>query len=217
MFVFSMILTPNKRKAYVFYVSFVGFVIALAVDLFITDVLKNWVGRQRPDFLARCAPNSSAKDDVLYFATEICTTSDNSTLMDGFRTTPSGHSSSSFCGFGYLTFWLFGQLMVRHIHGGAWRSIVSILPVILASYVALTRTQDYRHHFVDVILGAILGTLIGWWSYRRLFPPTNDPYCYVPYKLIEEKQKDKEYWTIRNRDFYDDDEATTEVSPFRSL
>ncbi|GME99817.1 unnamed protein product [Ambrosiozyma monospora] len=206
-FAVSMILTPKKKKLYVFYVSIVGLYISLGTCIFLTDILKNWIGRCRPDFLSRCEPDSSAQPDVLYYASEICTTNNTARLLDGFRTTPSGHSSMSFSSFGYTSFWLFGQLLVRHIHGGAWRSVVALLPSLYAAYIALSRTQDYRHHFVDVTLGSILGVLVGWWSYRRLFPTTDDPLCYVPYQLIEEKQQSEEYWSIRNRDFYDEDEV----------
>ncbi|ODV84475.1 hypothetical protein CANARDRAFT_235593 [[Candida] arabinofermentans NRRL YB-2248] len=200
-FIFNLLLTPKKQKIYVFYISIIGVFVSLGTCIFITDIMKNWIGRCRPDFLARCIPKETALPNTLYYAKDICTQTNMKRLLDGYRTTPSGHSSLSWAAFGYTSFWLMGQLMVSRIHGGAWRSVVSILPSLYASYVALSRTQDYRHHFVDVCLGSILGTLIAWWSYRRLFPSIDSENCYVPYMLIEEK---KEGYTVK--DFYGEGE-----------
>lgn len=33
----------------------------------------------------------------------------------------------------------------------------------------LSRTQDYRHHFADIILGSFLGITFAWWSYHHYF------------------------------------------------
>lgn len=185
MLVLSMVLTPRPFKLYVAYVSVLGVFISMGTCIFVTDVFKNWIGRCRPDFLARCIPHESALPDVLYFAKDICTTTDKGKLLDGFRTSPSGHSSMSWTAFGYLSLWLNGQLNCSHIHRGAWRSIIAFLPCLLAFYVALSRTQDYRHHFIDIILGSLLGAFIAWWSYRRYFPELKTRACYIPYVLLE--------------------------------
>ncbi|GME97688.1 hypothetical protein B5S31_g4954 [[Candida] boidinii] len=186
-FTVNLLFTPKRHKFYILFVSILGLCISIGTTTFLTDIGKNWIGRCRPDFLARCIPKKTAIKNTLYFAKDICTQTDTKKLLDGFRTTPSGHSSISFAGLGYLTLWLSGQLMVSRIHGGAWRSIVALLPCLLAGYIALSRTQDYRHHFVDVLLGSTLGSLVAWWSYRRLFPTIASEVCYVPYVIIDEK------------------------------
>ena len=180
----SALLTPRPFKIYVIYLSILGVFISMGTCIFVTDVLKNWTGRCRPDFLARCQPKEGLLPDVLYNAVDACTTKDFAKLQDGFRTTPSGHSSMSWSAFGYVSLWLNGQLNCSHVHRGAWRSIIAFLPCLVAFYVALSRTQDYRHHFIDIILGSLLGGFIAWWSYRRYFPSLHSKGCYIPYVLL---------------------------------
>lgn len=203
----TALLTPRPFKLYVLYLSLLGAFISMGTCTFVTDVLKNWIGRCRPDFLARCLPKTTAVPDVLYFAKDICTTTDRAKLLDGFRTTPSGHSSMSWSSFGYTSLWLNAQLNSGHVHRGAWRSIIAFLPCLLAFYVALSRTQDYRHHFVDIILGSLLGALVAWWSYRRYFPSTSSRACYIPYVLLEHIEKEEtvnELEIVAGHDYYKD-------------
>lgn len=183
--IFTVLFTPRPFKLYIVYISLLGVFISMGTCVFVTDVLKNWIGRCRPDFLARCEPKEGLLDNVLYTAADVCTSTDRAKLLDGFRTTPSGHSSMSWSSFGYISLWLNGQLNSSHIHKGAWRSILAFLPCLLAFYVALSRTQDYRHHFIDIILGSLLGSFVAWWSYRRYFPEIKSNTCYVPYILLE--------------------------------
>lgn len=210
--ILSMTLTPRPFKFYVTYLSLLGVFISMGTCVFVTDVLKNWIGRCRPDFLARCRPDSSALPNVLYYAKDICTTTDRYILLDGFRTTPSGHSSMSWSSFGYVSLWLNGQLNCSHIQRGVWRSIVAFLPCLLAFYVALSRTQDYRHHFVDIVLGSLLGAFVAWWSYRRLFPSINSRACYIPYLLLEKIEQTESASDINEQlvghDYYRDIELS---------
>lgn len=201
--VFTTLFTPRPFKIYLVYISLLGVFISMGTCVFVTDVLKNWIGRCRPDFLARCEPRKGLLKDVLYTATEACTTSDRAKLLDGFRTTPSGHSSMSWSSFGYISLWLNGQLNSSHIHKGAWRSILAFLPCLLAFYVALSRTQDYRHHFIDIILGSLLGSFIAWWSYRRYFPEIHSNTCYIPYILLENIESNGQPNDL-NHDYYKD-------------
>ncbi|KAG7705592.1 hypothetical protein KL949_002834 [Ogataea haglerorum] len=180
-----LLLTPKQHKFYVLYVSILGQFVALGTCVFVTDVFKNWIGRCRPDFLDRCQPDPTAIKDTLYYAKEICTTKYKQRLLDGFRTTPSGHSSMSFAALGYTSLWLLGQLQATRTEVGAWRSVVAMLPALYAFYVAMSRTQDYRHHFVDVLLGSVLGSLLAWWSYRRVFPAVTSPKSHLPHALTD--------------------------------
>lgn len=182
------ILTKENRLK-VLFISLLGLYMSLFVNSLITGIIKNWIGRLRPDFLARCIPKPDTPPDVLVYAKDVCTQTNMKRLLDGFRTTPSGHSSTSFAGLGYLTIWLCSQLVAAHKGVGSWRSIVCSVPFMVAFYVAMSRTQDYRHHFVDVLLGSILGQLVAWWSYRRYFPSVCDEGCYLPIEV------ENDYWT----------------------
>ncbi|KAL6663472.1 Diacylglycerol pyrophosphate phosphatase 1 [Candidozyma auris] len=163
----SLIITKPQHKVYVTYVSILGLLLSVFSASIITDILKNAFGRHRPDFLARCVPKPDTPKGVLVFAKDVCTTDDRALLLDGFRTTPSGHSSIS-------------------PYSGAWRWAIVAAPTIGASLIALSRTEDYRHHFVDITVGSILGIVVAVWSYLRLFPLIHHEKSFEPRVLIEE-------------------------------
>lgn len=189
---FSLVFTKPENKLYVTYISLLGVGVSWLTTGVATDILKNWIGRHRPDFLARCIPKPDTPKDIMVFAKDVCTTENKDLLLDGFRTTPSGHSSLSFAGLGYLSLWLAGQLIVRHHHLGAWRSIVALAPAFGALLIAISRTEDYRHHFIDILIGSLLGLVICYWSYFRYFPGLNHPQSFKPVLLIKEKEEQLE-------------------------
>lgn len=166
---FSKHRNAKNTAWHVLQVSLLGLALTISVDGVITDILKCWVGRPRPDFLERCGPTSGTPVDV-FVDVSVCTAPLGASLLaDGMRSTPSGHSSISFSAFLYLSMWLYGQFQLSqhprdtHIH------VLAGLPLLLASYVALSRVQDYRHHFVDILLGGILGCTIASTIYHKYF------------------------------------------------
>lgn len=171
---------PNHRY-HLLYISALGLVLSWFSCSLFTNYIKNWVGRLRPDFLARCKPKTDVPLDRYYTIDEVCTTEDYYTLLDGFRTTPSGHASESFAGLGYLYYWLCGQLLTERKSTGLWRKVVALAPLLVATLIALSRTQDYRHHFVDVIIGSIIGIVFAHFTYRRYFPSIYDEMSFKPY------------------------------------
>lgn len=76
---------------------------------FITDLIKNAVGRPRPDLLDRCQAMAGTPIDILVDVA-VCTQQNKHKLDEGFRSFPSGHSSMAFAGLGFLSLWLAGQL-----------------------------------------------------------------------------------------------------------
>jgi diacylglycerol diphosphate phosphatase / phosphatidate phosphatase len=83
------------------HVSILGLLISLILTLFLTDVIKNSVGRPRPDLIARCKPKEDTPSHTL-LTINVCTESNHHMLHDGWRSFPSGHSSFAFSGLGYL-------------------------------------------------------------------------------------------------------------------
>lgn len=67
------------------------------------------MGRARPDLIARCKPKEGTPEHELVTYL-VCTETDHHTLHDGFRSFPSGHSSFSFAGLGYLSLFVFTNL-----------------------------------------------------------------------------------------------------------
>ncbi|KAI0720635.1 lipid phosphate phosphatase 1 [Fomitopsis betulina] len=135
-----------------------------------TEFLKNRVGRLRPDFLSRCKWDKTLK----------ACSGDLDTVLDGRRSFPSGHSSTAFSGMMFLSLWIAGIT-------GAWcitrsataRSFLasrlaklslSFLPLFFATWVAISRLEDYRHHKEDVIVGSLLGIACAVICYLTYWP-----------------------------------------------
>ena len=113
-----------------------GLAIALILTSFLTDIVKNAVGRPRPDLIARCKPAPGTKPDMLV-TIDVCTETNHHTLHDGWRSFPSGHSSFSFSGLGYLSFFLAGQLRIFRDKKALGRSLVCLAPLVGAAMIFL--------------------------------------------------------------------------------
>ena len=159
--------------------------LALTLDLIaaclvvgaMTETAKSALGRLRPDFLARCR---------LDMGSGRCTNPHRHVVSQGRRSFPSGHTSQSFVVSTYLTLYL---LWVRYFRRegnagsdesrsrvsssskGVGASLVGelkeslyllllLLPTVLACVVAGSRLLDNRHHYSDVLCGAMLGSFI---------------------------------------------------------
>lgn len=99
------------------HVAVLGLAIALILTSFLTDTVKNTVGRPRPDLVARCKPAPGTPENKLV-GVDVCTETRHHVLHDGWRSFPSGHSSFSFAGLGYLSLFLAGQVRL-FVVGGA--------------------------------------------------------------------------------------------------
>ncbi|KAL6451068.1 DPP1 Diacylglycerol pyrophosphate phosphatase 1 [Candida maltosa Xu316] len=159
-------------------ISVLGLTLSLGVSGVITDILKVWIARPRPDFLARCGPRAGTPLHRLVDPSFCTAPLGPAALTDGLRSTPSGHSSISFSGMLYLTLWLLGQFKLvqsRNTPQHLYKYLLVFLPLLLATYVALSRTQDYRHHFFDIIFGTFIGVTFAVVGYLRYFnSPVSD-------------------------------------------
>ncbi|KAK8115676.1 hypothetical protein PG984_012178 [Apiospora sp. TS-2023a] len=170
-----------------------GLAIAVILTSFLTDVVKNTVGRPRPDLLARCKPKPGTPQNTLVDFT-VCTETDSHTLHDGWRSFPSGHSSFSFAGLGYTAMFLAGQLRIFRDRRDLGRALVCLAPLVGAAMIAISRCQDYRHDVYDVCTGSLLGITIAFWSYRRYWPRLASRECDVPYPApgsVEEREREE--------------------------
>ncbi|RPA96642.1 acid phosphatase/Vanadium-dependent haloperoxidase [Choiromyces venosus 120613-1] len=165
----------TSQKLHQVHVSLLGLAISLMLTTFITDTIKNGYGRPRPDLLDRCKPREGTPQHELV-TIDVCTEKDPHTLLDGFRSFPSGHSSFSWSGLGFLSCFLLGQLKALRPGADMCRVIVAGLPALGALLIALSRTEDYRHDIYDVSTGSLVGGLVTYWSYACLsspLPPTS--------------------------------------------
>lgn len=142
----------------------------------ITEVLKNRVGRLRPDFLHTCKWDKTLK----------ACTGKLEDVLDGRRSFPSGHSSTAFSGMMFLSLWIAGATgawcITRPAPGRSFlasrlaRLTLSLLPLCFAAWVAISRLEDYRHHKEDVIVGSIIGMGSATVCYLTYWP---SPFSYI--------------------------------------
>ncbi|KAF9913404.1 hypothetical protein BX616_010075 [Lobosporangium transversale] len=187
-----------QRKSYTdLHNGLLGLFLAQALVLVVTDSIKIAVGRPRPDFLDRClslydndyqgTPLAQLSDPVNMLSNStICTRTE--LLRDGFKSFPSGHSSFSFGGLGYLSMYLAGKLHLFDERGHTYKSLVVLAPMILAALIATSRVCDYRHHWHDVTIGAIIGSVFAIFAYRQYYPSLAVDKCGRPFapRVIEE-------------------------------
>ncbi|KAL9604634.1 MAG: hypothetical protein Q9219_000354 [cf. Caloplaca sp. 3 TL-2023] len=180
--IYTSILNPSQssNRFHKTHVTALGLLISLLLTSFLTDILKNAIGRPRPDLLARCKPVRGAQTHKLV-TIDVCTEKNHHTLHDGWRSFPSGHSSFAFSGLGYLTFFLAGQLHIFRPHTDFLRFLLALTPLVCAAMITISRCEDYRHDVYDVTVGSILGLAIAYFSYRRYYPSLKSRGCDTPY------------------------------------
>ncbi|KAI0341562.1 acid phosphatase/Vanadium-dependent haloperoxidase [Trametopsis cervina] len=170
------------RSKWDFHVSLLGLIFGLSLTGVVTEVVKLTVGRPRPDLIARCIPRSGSVDPPLGLSTfEICTQTDWYKFHDGWRSFPSGHSSLSFAGLGFLTFYLAGKLHLFDRKAYTVKVWLSLAPLLGAALVAISRTMDSRHHWQDVLTGSALGLTLSYLAYRQHYPALHSSTCHLPY------------------------------------
>uniref|UniRef100_A0A2A4K976 Phosphatidic acid phosphatase type 2/haloperoxidase domain-containing protein n=1 Tax=Heliothis virescens TaxID=7102 RepID=A0A2A4K976_HELVI len=149
--------------------------LALGINGVLTDMMKLIVGRPRPDFFYRCFPDGV---ETKYLQ---CT-GDPTEIMEGRKSFPSGHSSLSFCSLGMASAWLCGRLgILSRRRGSGLRVMTCLLPLMVATCVALSRTCDYHHHWQDILVGSILGFTVSIFCYRQYYNPLSSDLAGIPY------------------------------------
>lgn len=177
-----------RNNSLLFWKSLMGLLYSTMVCGLCVSLLKNAVGRPRPDFLARCQPFESTPKTGLVDVLSCSVPWSDKVLQDGFRSFPSGHTSFSFAGLGFLAIFLAGQLKMFRSKTSSWKVVVPLVPLSIASWIGLSRSQDYRHHKEDIAVGALFGFAIAYVVYRQLFPPLdhhNADILYVQAELDE--------------------------------
>lgn len=85
-------------------------------------------------------------------------------VMNSYGSFPSGHASLSFYIAVYLCLYI--QQFIGHPKLKESKFFLHLLFFVGASSIAITRIQDHYHRGIDVIFGAVLGSISGYLNYR---------------------------------------------------
>eukprot|EP00775_Hariotina_reticulata_P012446 gene12446-12583_t len=157
-----------------------GFMAAIAVVGFMTELFKRICGRSRPDFLDRCQPQEPLSPKDIAFGTfpkVTCTNLDKSILKDGHMSFPSGHSSCSMSIGLYTALYVLWCMYLRNYGALAtvltqpalsWakkvkKELIGVIALLVVLFeiawpwgVAASRFIDNRHNVSDVVAGLLL-------------------------------------------------------------
>jgi membrane-associated phospholipid phosphatase len=183
-----------------------AFVAALGVTLAATNTIKCVAGRQRPNFYALCdyqgyrTTNTTAYDALTvagrFGSTALCR-GDPADVTDAQRSFPSGHSSLSFCGMTFLALFLRWALGVRRREVFSPLAALTLAPLILAAWCALTRVRDRFHNHDDISVGAAIGALASWLSWENFASSgARNPFLRSEEGLREEERRRGEVWPL---------------------
>ncbi|KAI8590675.1 phosphatidic acid phosphatase type 2/haloperoxidase [Geranomyces variabilis] len=151
-----------KRSVFDFHQSFLGLCVALSFTLLFTQIVKVSTGGLRPDFLDRCKPIYATNDPLMRV---LSCTGNASDIKEGRKSFFSGHSSIGWAGLGFLSLYL-----SRHLNFYrkplAPKYAITIIPIIVALLISISRVDNFWHHWQDVVVGAIVGAIVAVLSYR---------------------------------------------------
>ncbi|GBP35795.1 Phospholipid phosphatase homolog 1.2 homolog [Eumeta japonica] len=135
-------------------------------NLAVVEVMKGLTGMPRPTFFDLCKPDAAANCTESTFVSEFACTSSYHWWyqLDSYRSFPSGHASLSIHA-GFYTIWYLQR------RAFSWNArpmllvpLLQLACVVFAAVASLTRITDHRHHWWDVLVGAIIGFSTVWYT-----------------------------------------------------
>ncbi|XP_050376443.1 lipid phosphate phosphatase 2-like [Argentina anserina] len=178
----------KRKNVYDLHHAILGLFYSVLITLVITDAIKDAVGRPRPNFFWRCFPDGIG----VYEPNNgnVMCTGDKNVIKEGYKSFPSGHSSVSFAGLGFLSWYLAGKIKVFDRRGHSAKLCIVLFPLLGAALVATSRVDDYWHHWQDVLSGSLIGIVIASVCYLQSFPYPNQeegwaPHIYFQMMVVE--------------------------------
>ncbi|CAG9795969.1 unnamed protein product [Diatraea saccharalis] len=128
------------------------YLFGLLINLTVVQTLKIYVGEPRPHFFEACNPKeASTCTGTEYVSSYTCTK--GHWLNQADTSFPSGHTSLAIHASFFLVYYL--HCRTRH-HQSNIVFVIQALMVVSAVFCAVSRIIDRRHHWWDVLAGAII-------------------------------------------------------------
>ncbi|KAK9039796.1 hypothetical protein V6N11_014985 [Hibiscus sabdariffa] len=179
-----------RRDVYDLHHAVLGILYSVLLTGVITDSIKDAVGRPRPNFFYRCFPDGKAVFSKVNG--DVVCHGDAKIIKEGYKSFPSGHTSWSFAGLCFLSWYLSGKIRAFDREGHVAKNCIVIIPVLIAVLIGISRVDDYWHHWTDVFAGALIGSSMAAFCYLQFFPFPHyhdgwAPHAY--FKMIAERQR----------------------------
>ncbi|XP_024194243.1 lipid phosphate phosphatase 2 isoform X1 [Rosa chinensis] len=172
-----------RRDVYDLHHAILGLLFSVFITAVLTEAIKDGVGRPRPDFFWRCFPDGKGVFDPV--TKNVMCTGEKSVIKEGHKSFPSGHASGSFAGLTFIAWYLSGKVRVFDRKGHVAKLCIVFSPLLLAALVAVSRVDDYWHHWQDVFAGGLLGAIVSSFCYLQFFPPPYDTDGWGPHAYFQ--------------------------------
>lgn len=151
---------PSKSKLAVEW--FKEYLFGLLVNLLIVQTLKLIVGSPRPHFFDTCSPNEAQTcKESEYVASYTCTKAHWISQSD--KSFPSGHTSLAVHAGVFLAYYLYRRTSVT-------LKVLVFQAVFVSTAVvcSVSRMTDHRHHWWDVLAGAVIAVPVLYYTIHSL-------------------------------------------------
>ncbi|RDD47725.1 Phospholipid phosphatase 1 [Trichoplax sp. H2] len=139
----------------------------LATTFVLTDSAKFLVGSLRPNFLALCQPDfSKINCSVGYVTQYTCLGTQTRQIKDARLSFPSGHASTSAYAMVFSAIYLESVWKWKNLT--ALKGLLQGISLLLTWLCGLSRVHDYRHRWIDVLTGFILGISIAFFTAMKI-------------------------------------------------
>jgi len=168
-----------KKAAVTTGLVFVRFWVSLTWNIAINMALKTMTAIPRPHFIDSCQPdwgriNCSQYGGNIDYDPSLCQGSvdDPDSVSDAMKSFPSGHAQMSAFTAAFVIVYLNARLHTTHSYLAKYW--LQLLLVIMTIFSSASRVVDHRHHMVDVVVGAAIGTVIAILAAKGIVFPVYD-------------------------------------------
>ncbi|CAD5210826.1 unnamed protein product [Bursaphelenchus okinawaensis] len=138
-----------------------GLAFGAVANYILYQIVKFAFTRHRPHFFDVCRPDAEQCRPGDYVERYECRGTNMKTIKDAHLSFYSGHASTAFYYATFAAIYLHLRLVKKNLNCLPWLFMFSCLWYAGAMYVAGSRVQDNKHHFVDVVVGSVVGLALG--------------------------------------------------------
>jgi len=151
---------------------FTRYWVSLTGCAMINLALKTMLAFPRPHFLDTCQPdwsavNCSENGGNIQFSITLCQSGQSTkAIYDAMKSFPSGHAQLACFSAAFASVYIFYRVVGTYSR--LWKYWLQLVVCIAAAFISVSRLDDHRHHFADVMSGAFIGAVIGIFAAMRI-------------------------------------------------